>query len=157
MYDGIVNLQKTLSDKEISITEAQQKIIQTEEQLRKEEKKRLAMEKKFEVVNRTIESFDQQSIAVREQYCRLEADNQKLRRQVIQLIEKKREVEKERTMYYRELKKMSRVSFGQEQPAGSSEIKASRVIDQRWKQIEANLKKLQQQNELISSNLQVKR
>lgn len=59
------------------------------------------------------------------------------------LIESYREMEKEKNNYYHELKRFSRISFGNEKLSSSALRKGHKVKDQRWKEIEANLKKLQ--------------
>lgn len=70
-----------------------------------------------------------------------------------------RELEREKNGYYQEVKRLSRVSFGQEQQQmGNSTFKKySKVKDSRWKEIESNLKRLQMENMLIQSNLQIPR
>jgi hypothetical protein len=74
------------------------------------------------------------------------------------LIERTRALEKEKNDYYHEMKRLSRANFGNEQQLANSSFKrTTKVKDQRWREIEANLKKLQLENEAIQSNLQVAR
>ena len=52
---------------------------------------------------------------------------------------------------------MSRVSFGGEGLSKSSLKREPKVKDQRWKEIEANLRKLQHENQAMQSNLMIQR
>lgn len=98
-------------------------------------------------------------MAVKEQYQSMEFEMEGLITENNQLIERTRELEKEKNNYYHELKRMSRVSFGSENVnVNNSAVKSMpKVKDQRWKQIESNLKRLQLENKAIQSNLQIAR
>jgi len=61
------------------------------------------------------------------------------------LIEKVRALEKEKNEYYHELKRISRVSFGGE-GLSKSNLKKNKVKDQRWRDIEEHLRKIQIEN-----------
>jgi hypothetical protein len=68
-----------------------------------------------------------------------------------------RALEREKNEYYHEIKRMSRVSFGGEGLGKSAVKKSRKVSDQRFKEIEEHLKRLQNENEAIKSNLMITR
>ena len=92
-------------------------------------------------------------------FCRLEVD--KLVKENNQLIERLRMLEKEKNIYYTELKCVSPMKIQQstERSMGKSLIQNSRKKvsnkGERWNLIEEKLKLIRQENEQLKANLEI--
>jgi hypothetical protein len=127
-----------------------------EEQLKLEERKRLWAEEQLREASDSVLHADEESEGFKREAHSLERELSRLVSENNGLIERVRALEREKNEYYHELKRAARVSFGTENLGKSALKRDPKAKDQRWRDIEENLRRLQIENEAIQSNLLIK-